>query len=60
MTATPVHQFADQAWSEYLELNPLWATVQGVETWDDRLDDPSAAGRAALMAVVERWAVQVE
>ena len=60
MTATPVHQFADRAWSEYLELNPLWATVQGIETWDDRLDDPSAAGRAALMAVVERWAVQVD
>ncbi len=60
MTATPVHQFADRAWFEFLELNPLWATVQGIETWDDRLDDPSAAGRAVLMVLVERWAVQVD
>ncbi len=60
MTATPVHEFADHAWPEFLELNPMWATVQGVETWDDRLDDPSAAGRAALMALVERWATRIE
>ena len=38
----------------------MWATVQGIETWDDRLDDPSADGRAALMALVERWAAQID
>ena len=57
---TPVFQFADRAWTEFLELSPLWATVQGIETWDDRLDDPSAAGRARLMAVVDGWADSIE
>ncbi|MEX1297065.1 MAG: DUF885 domain-containing protein [Candidatus Limnocylindrales bacterium] len=57
---TPVYQFADRAWLEFLELNPLWATVEGVDTWDDRLDDPSAAGRAALMSVVDRWAASID
>jgi uncharacterized protein (DUF885 family) len=60
VTATPVHRFADRAWTEFLEQEPLWATLQGIETWDDRLDDPSAAGRAASMAMVDGWADQVE
>lgn len=60
MTATPVHQFADHAWDEFLEQNPVWATVQGVDRWDDQLDDPSAAGRAAAMALVEDWAARIE
>ena len=60
MTATPVHQFADHAWLEFLELNPVWATVQGIETWDDQLGDPSAAGRSVLIALVERWAAQID
>ncbi len=59
MTATPVHEFADRAWSEFLEQNPVWATVQGVETWDDRLDDPSREGRATFMAMVDRWDAEV-
>jgi uncharacterized protein (DUF885 family) len=58
--ATPVHRFADQAWDEFLELDPMWATVQGDERWDDRLDDPSPAGRAALMAVIERWSERID
>jgi uncharacterized protein (DUF885 family) len=57
---TPVYAFADHAWDEFLELNPVWATVQGVETWDDRLDDPSAAGRVRSDAMVERWASRIE
>lgn len=60
MTTTPVYRFADEAWMRFLELNPMWATVQGIDTWDDRLDDPSAAGREALMTVVEGWAERVE
>ena len=60
MSTTPVHQFADRAWFEFLESNPVWATVQGIETWDDQLDDPSAAGRASMMALVERWANQID
>jgi uncharacterized protein (DUF885 family) len=50
-----VHDFADRAWEEFLELNPLWATSQGDERWDDRLDDPGPDGRAAQLAVVDRW-----
>ncbi len=57
---TPVHRFADQAWEEFLAQNPLWATLQGDERWDDRLDDPSPEGRAALMATVEGWSAAVD
>jgi uncharacterized protein (DUF885 family) len=57
-TASPVHAFADRAWEEFLALNPVWATAQGDERWDDRLDDPGPDGRAALQAVVEGWARQ--
>ena len=49
---TAIHRFADRAWDEFLELSPVWATVQGIETWDDRLDDPTAEGRAVMMAPV--------
>ncbi len=59
VTASLVHAFADRAWDQFLESNPLWATVQGDERWDDRLDDPSPAGRAAFMAMVEAWAAEI-
>jgi len=55
VSETPIHQFADRAWGEFLELEPTWATIQGIETWDDRLDDPSAAGRAQMAALIDRW-----
>lgn len=55
MSDTPIHQFADRAWTEFLELEPMWATIQGIETWDDRLDDPSATGRAQMSALIDRW-----
>ena len=51
---TPTHRFADEAWDQFLELEPMWATVQGDERWDDRLDDPSPVGRAALMTRSEQ------
>ncbi len=60
MSATPVHVFADRAWDEFLAQHPLWATVQGDERWDDRLDDPSAAGRAVHVTMVEGWASRIE
>jgi len=53
--ATPVHAFADRAWDQFLELNPLWATSQGDERWDDRLGDPGPDGRAAEMAMIADW-----
>ena len=55
-----VHVFADRAWEQYLELNPLWATSQGDERWDDRLDDPGPEGRAAQLALVEGWASDLQ
>ncbi len=58
--ATPVHAFADRAWDQYLELNPLWATSQGDERWDDRLDDPGPDGRAAMLATVDGWAAEMD
>src|SRR5688572_31817816 len=52
---TPVHAFADGAWDEFLARNPLWATAQGDERFDDRLDDPGPAGRAAELAMIDSW-----
>ncbi len=60
MSSTPVHGFADRAWDAFLEQEPLWATVQGDDRWDDRLGDPSSAGRADFMAMVEGWATAIE
>ncbi len=57
---TPVHAFAERAWEQFLELNPLWATMQGDERWDDRLDDPGPDGRAALLAMVEGWEAEMQ
>jgi len=58
--ATPVHVFADRAWEQFLELNPLWATMQGDERWDDRLDDPGPEGRALMLATAEAWEVEMD
>jgi uncharacterized protein (DUF885 family) len=52
---SPVHAFADRAWERFLELNPLWATAQGDERWDDRLGDPGPSGRAAELAMIDAW-----
>jgi hypothetical protein len=57
--ATPVHAFADRAWGEFLEHDPMWATTEGIETWDDRLDDPTPEGRVAFMAMVNGWDAEV-
>ncbi len=59
-TVTPVHAFADRAWDQFLQLNPLWATLQGDERWDDRLDDPGPEGRAATLALAEAWEVEMD
>jgi uncharacterized protein (DUF885 family) len=42
---SPVRALADWFWEQFLEQQPLWATMLGDERWDDRWDDPSAAGR---------------
>jgi len=48
-----VDALADRFWDRFLERNPGWATVFGDERWDDRLDDPSAAGRADELAALD-------
>ena len=57
--ATPAHAFADRAWDEFLALDPLWATAQGDERFDDTLDDPGPDGRAALLAMADRWEAEI-
>ena len=44
---------AARTWERTLELNPALATVYGDERFDDRLDDPGPAGRAARRALAE-------
>ena len=43
---SPVNELSDRFWEGILELNPTTATVYGDERYDDRLEDPSPAGRA--------------
>ena len=57
---TPVHAFADRAWDEFLEHEPVWATAQGDERWDDRLDDPGPDGRAANVAMIDGWEADMD
>ena len=48
-----VDALANRFWEGFLERNPVWATVFGDERYDDRLDDRSAAGRAADLAALD-------
>jgi uncharacterized protein (DUF885 family) len=41
------------SWERSLELSPISATIIGDERYDDRLDDPGPAGRAARRALAE-------
>ena len=49
-----VNALADRYWQAYLEQHPLLATMYGDDRWDDRMDDPSPAGRAAAAALRQR------
>jgi uncharacterized protein (DUF885 family) len=46
--AGAVEDLAARYWDAFLALQPSIATVLGDERFDDRLEDPSPAGRAAL------------
>jgi uncharacterized protein (DUF885 family) len=48
-----VDQIADDYWNRFLELSPLSATMYGDKRYDDRLPDPSPAGRAKARAWAE-------
>jgi uncharacterized protein (DUF885 family) len=54
-----VHAFADRAWEQFLAHDPLWATSQGDERWDDRLGDPGPDGRAAEVDMIDGWDAEV-
>jgi uncharacterized protein (DUF885 family) len=47
-------QVSSEFWEAYLRLNPTSATVYGDDRYDDRLPDPSAAGRAEEIAAIRR------
>ena len=54
MTAsTDLAALAERTWERTLELNPTLATIYGDERYDDRLDDPGPAGRAARRALAD-------
>ncbi len=57
---SPVHVFAEDAWEEFLARQPLYATAQGDERWDDRLDDPGPSGREAELAMLAGWEAGLE
>jgi len=57
---SPVDQLADQFWDDILELNPTTATVYGDERFNDRLEDPSPAGRAKARDLMVRTKAAAE
>ena len=44
--SSPVNLLVDRFWEAILEQSPTTATIYGDERYDDRLEDPSALGRA--------------
>ena len=58
--ASPVDQLADRFWEGLLELNPTTATVYGDERYNDRLEDPSPAGRARARRLMEQTKAEAE
>ena len=55
---SPVNDLADRFWEAILESNPTTATIYGDERYADRLEDPSAVGRAKDRALMERTAME--
>ena len=51
---TRIDEIAARFWEDYLELDPTTATVYGDDRYDDRLDDPGPAGRAARRELAQR------
>ncbi len=49
---TATDAIADRFWEDLLALQPTLATMYGDHRFDDRLEDPSPAGRAAALARV--------
>jgi uncharacterized protein (DUF885 family) len=49
-----IDEIAVAFWEDYLPLQPAIATVYGDDRYDDRLEDPGPAGRAAARSLAER------
>ena len=59
---TPAANLATLAgdyWRATLEAQPVWGTIVGDRRFDDRLDDPTPAGRAAHRTRLEALAAEV-
>lgn len=57
---SPVNILADRFWEAILAEEPTTATMYGDERYDDRLEDPSPAGRARRRALLEATQVEAE
>ena len=53
-TPSRLDDISSRFWEDYLRLSPTTATMYGDTRYDDRLEDPSAAGRAEARALAER------
>src|ERR1019366_9605492 len=51
--SSPVNLLADRFWEAILEQSPTTATMYGDARYDDRLEDPSALGRARARELAE-------
>ena len=51
--AAAVEAVAERYWETFLERSPVFATIHGDDRYDDRLDDPGPAGRAAARRLAE-------
>jgi uncharacterized protein (DUF885 family) len=58
-TLSRTDEIASRFWESLLELSPTVATVYGDDRFDDRLDDPGPAGRAAHRDLAERVRTEV-
>jgi uncharacterized protein (DUF885 family) len=54
-----VNAIADRFWEGLLRESPTTATTYGDERYDDRLEDPGPAGRAAARALRERTLAEI-
>ena len=53
-------RIADRYWDALLALRPTLATYVGDDRFDDRLDDPGLAGRAAVRSLHERTLAELD
>jgi uncharacterized protein (DUF885 family) len=56
---TAINTLADRFWEDFLRESPTTATIYGDERYDDRLEDPGPAGRAAARALRGRTLAEI-